>query len=98
MALKTREIGIISEYRELIEGLPGLIKESGLKATFIREKTNISRMIYEYRMKEKNWQPDELEDIIRVIEGKEPKYADQRKKKAPRGATVAKNKKNEVNN
>ena len=69
--MKTRGLKIISEYRKLVKQIPQLLELSGLRDKFIQEKMGMTEATYFRRKKSGGWSVDELEKLIKIIEGKE---------------------------
>jgi len=68
--MKTRGQQIINEYRELIKQIPQLMELSGLTDKHIQEQMQLKEATYFRRKKAGSWSTDELEKLIKIIEGK----------------------------
>lgn len=68
--MKTRGLHIINEYRELIKQIPQLLDISGLTDKHIQDKMEMKEATYFRRKKAGSWSTDELEKLVRIIEGK----------------------------
>ena len=71
MILKTRLKQVVEDYREACNYVPELIKQSGLKHTFIQENLGMVRSTFSDRMKKCNWKPEELEKLYYLFAGEE---------------------------
>ncbi len=61
---------VIEAYEELIAAVPGLIKESGRTQKYIYDKLEWSREKWRRKKLNGDFTPDELRQIIHLIEGR----------------------------
>ncbi|MBA7495586.1 hypothetical protein ES702_06173 [subsurface metagenome] len=68
--MKTRYLPAVKKYIKLLDEIPELIKRSGLKDKYIFEKMGMDRRTWINRKKLKNWRPQEIYEVLKIIEGK----------------------------
>ena len=68
-----KPITIVREYKELLDRIPEMIEESGLKKKFVFEKLGMSKANYYQRVnKPEIWKFEELEKLFELLEGRLP--------------------------
>lgn len=66
--MKSKNTKIANKYRQLLEDLPELIKNSPIKEQAIYEKLGLSRKTWHNRKTLKNWSTEEVLQVLKIIE------------------------------
>lgn len=60
-------IKVVSEYSNYMDELPMLIKDSPYKSTYIIEKLQIPKATYYRKLKDKNFNVEEVGELTRIL-------------------------------
>jgi len=69
--MKTRYLPAVKKYIKLLDELPAIIDQSGIKERVFADALNMSRKTFYNRKTLKNWTPEELKTVIQLIENQQ---------------------------
>jgi len=58
---------IVSKYLNLLHSIPTLIEISGYRNDYLAKKLNMKSVTFSAKKQRGNWQPDEVENLMRLI-------------------------------
>ena len=69
--MKTRYLPAVKKYIKLLDELPAIIDQSGIKERVFADALGLSRKTFYNRKTLKNWTPEELKTVIQLIENQQ---------------------------